>query len=69
VSGKGFGQATLDKLERRVQRRLDNNVPFDLWDHAEQQYHALYFTGGGCPSSPTIGALQVTEKRKRKDLP
>jgi hypothetical protein len=66
---QGLSKGQMEKMERRVQRRLDKGVPWSLWDYAEQQYHAFYFTGGACPSSGTLQNVQVTEKRRRKDLP
>ena len=59
----------MDKMERRVQRRIDKGVPWELWDEIEQIYHAWYFTGQACPSSPVAANMQVTETRKRKDVP
>lgn len=47
----GFTQGKLDKLERRVYKRMEKGVPFDLWDHEEQMYSAFYVTGQKCRCS------------------
>jgi hypothetical protein len=66
---KGLSRGEMDKVDRRVNKRIENNVPFDLWDHEEQMFHVWYNTGEGCPSSVNAAMLQVTELRKRKDIP
>ncbi len=63
-----MNRGQLDKLERRVGRRLKKGVPFDLWDHEEQMFHAFYVTGQHCPSSGALQNMQVTEHRKRADI-
>lgn len=69
MSQKGLSKGQFEKLVRRVQRRIDNKVPWDLWNHDEQMCHAFYFTGGACPSSPVAAGMQVTETRKQDDVP
>lgn len=58
----------LDKLERRVEKRLENSVPFDLWEHAEQMYYAYIYKGQRCPSSAPLSSMQVTERKKKSDI-
>lgn len=66
---KGLTRGQMDKLDRKVNKRIADGVPFELWDHDEQMFHVWYNTGDGCPSSVSAAMLQVTETRKRKDIP
>lgn len=59
----------LDKLERRVEKRLEKGVPFDLWDHGEQMYYAYIYKGQRCPSSAPLPSMQVTERKKISEIP
>lgn len=60
-SSKGLSRGQMDKLARRVQRRLDNKVPRELWSKDEIMYDAFYITGGACPSSGAIQNMQPND--------
>lgn len=57
-----MSRGKLDKLERRVQKRIAKGVPFDLWDHVEQMYYAYIYKGQRCASTPMLDNYQVTER-------
>lgn len=60
--GKGLSRGRLDKLGRRVQRKLDQGIKVEDMTRAEQMYLAYEVNGLACPSSQTLQKFQVYDK-------
>jgi hypothetical protein len=64
-----MNRAQMEKARRKVERRLANGVPYDLWSDDEQLYYIWVYAGGACPSSAPLGPMQSTSTIKAKDAP
>jgi hypothetical protein len=44
-------EAQAKELNARIQKNIDNSVPWKEWEVYEQRWHAYYWTGQRCPSA------------------